>query len=96
MSMSNILDYGAVPDGRTLCTGAIQRAIDLCEKGGTVYIPKGTFLSGGVRNVSVRNSAFENTRSSACPLWKMRILFPLRSVGERARRPENRRGKDLP
>ena len=44
----NITDYGAVADGKTVCTEAIQRAIDLCEKSGTVYIPKGTFISGAV------------------------------------------------
>ncbi len=46
--MNNIIDCGAVPDGVTLCTRQIQRAIDLCEKGGTVYIPKGVFRSGAL------------------------------------------------
>ncbi|WP_051192248.1 glycoside hydrolase family 28 protein [Butyrivibrio sp. VCB2001] len=43
----NILDYGAVSDGATKCTQAIQRAIDDCSKsGGRVVIPSGRFLSG--------------------------------------------------
>jgi polygalacturonase len=47
----NIFDpcaFGAVPDGRTLCTPAIQAAIDTCSKagGGTVRLAGGTFLSG--------------------------------------------------
>jgi hypothetical protein len=44
----NVRDYGAKGDGKTLDTGAIQSAIDKCsnEKGGTVLIPAGEFLSG--------------------------------------------------
>ncbi len=48
MSHHNILDYGAVGDGVTVCTKAIQRAIDLCEKNGTVIVPAGTFRSGAL------------------------------------------------
>lgn len=44
-----ITDFGAVADGKTLNTGAIQKAIDkAAEKGGVVEIPKGTFLSGSI------------------------------------------------
>jgi len=44
----NIRDFGAVPDGKTLCTAGVQRAIDACGQagGGTVYVPPGTFLTG--------------------------------------------------
>ena len=44
----NIRDFGAKGDGKTLDTKAIQSAIDKCfnEKGGTVLIPAGDFLSG--------------------------------------------------
>lgn len=42
------MDYGAVPDGMTVCTKAIQRAIDLCDEGGTVYIPEGEFITGAI------------------------------------------------
>jgi len=47
----NPVDYGAKPDERTLCTAAIQRAIDACAAGGggTVRLPKGAFLSGALR-----------------------------------------------
>ena len=46
----SILDYGAVPDGKTLCTKAIQRAIDdvFRSGGGLVYAPPGIFLIGGL------------------------------------------------
>lgn len=44
----NIVDFGAVGDGKTLNTTIIQRAIDSCAStgGGTVRIPKGTFITG--------------------------------------------------
>ena len=48
MAIYNIKDYGAANDGKTVCTAAIQRAIDLCDKNGTVYIPKGEYVSGAV------------------------------------------------
>jgi len=46
----NILDYNAIPDGKTLNTKAIQRAIDEVFQagGGLVYAPPGTFLTGGL------------------------------------------------
>jgi polygalacturonase len=46
----DVRDYGARADGQTLCTPAIQKAIDKCsaEGGGTVYLPPGTFLSGTI------------------------------------------------
>jgi polygalacturonase len=46
----NIADYGATPDGKTLATAAIQKAIDECSSrgGGRVEIPAGKFLSGPI------------------------------------------------
>lgn len=44
----NILDYGARADSMVNNTKAIQDAINACSKGGTVYIPSGTFLSGAI------------------------------------------------
>ena len=48
--MYNICDYGAIGDGVTLNTSAIQNAIDDCNKngGGQVYVPPGTFKSGTI------------------------------------------------
>lgn len=45
-----VSDFGAVADGKTLNTAAIQKAIDKAaeEGGGTVDIPEGTFLSGSI------------------------------------------------
>ncbi len=46
----NILDFGANPDGKTLNTNIIQKAIDSCaaKGGGKVFIPKGQFLTGSI------------------------------------------------
>ncbi len=47
----DIRDMGAMPDGRTLATEAIQKAVDLVSSagGGTVYFPPGRWLTGTVR-----------------------------------------------
>jgi polygalacturonase len=44
----NVLNYGAVGDGKRLNTHALQAAIDACAAagGGTVYFPAGMYLSG--------------------------------------------------
>ena len=46
----NILDFGAVGDGVTVNTKAIQSAIDKCSAngGGRVVIPTGKFISGSI------------------------------------------------
>lgn len=45
----DILDYGAVPDGTTLNTTAIQKALDAATvAGGEVVVPPGTFLTGTI------------------------------------------------
>ncbi len=44
----DVRDYGAVGDGRTLDTAALQQAIEACAEagGGTVFVPAGTYLTG--------------------------------------------------
>ncbi len=46
----NIIHYGAVADGITLCTKSINAAIDECNKkgGGVVMVPGGLWLSGPI------------------------------------------------
>jgi polygalacturonase len=46
-----VTDSGAVGDGKTVNTAAIQAAIDTCaakKGGGVLVVPKGTFLSGAI------------------------------------------------
>lgn len=48
----DVVTFGALGDGRTLNTGAIQKAIDKAsqsKKGGTVYIHDGIFITGSLR-----------------------------------------------
>ncbi|MGC8863261.1 MAG: glycoside hydrolase family 28 protein [Armatimonadota bacterium] len=59
LALYDIRDFGAVGDGVTLNTAAIQRAIDACaaNHGGTVIVPAGRFLTGTLRlksNVTLR------------------------------------------
>jgi len=44
----NVKDYGAVGDGITKDTEAIQKAIDNCNNGETVLLPEGKYLSGAL------------------------------------------------
>jgi polygalacturonase len=46
----DIANYGAIGDGKTLNTKAIQAAVNDCaaKGGGTVVVPAGTFISGSV------------------------------------------------
>lgn len=50
----NITRFGAVPDGKTLCTAAFQAAVEACREhgGGTVYVPAGSFLTGAIHLIS--------------------------------------------
>jgi polygalacturonase len=46
----NAADFGAVGDGKTLCTAGIQKAVDACAQagGGRVIFPAGKFLIGPI------------------------------------------------
>lgn len=67
----NIMDFGAVGDGKTDDAAAIQRAIDKCSEagGGTVTVPAGrTFMCGPVHLKSFVNLNLEpNSRLLANP-----------------------------
>jgi len=74
----NILDSGAVADGLTVSTAAIQRAIDLCAErgGGTVFIPAGNYVTGTLwmrSNITLHMDSgavlFGDGEPGAFPLW---------------------------
>ena len=44
----DVTAFGAVGDGSTMNTQAIQNAIDACAPGGMVYVPEGVFLTGAL------------------------------------------------
>ena len=46
--MFNIVNFGAIPDGKTINTAQIQAAIDACHAagGGQVVVPAGVFKTG--------------------------------------------------
>jgi len=47
----NVLDHGAVADGTTLNTAALQKAIAACveQKGGTILVPAGVYRTGPIQ-----------------------------------------------
>ncbi len=46
----NVLDFGAIPDGKTIATAAMARAVAACAAahGGTVVVPAGRYLTGSI------------------------------------------------
>lgn len=48
----DVMEWGAVGDGKTDDSEAIQRALDSAAVGDTVYVPKGTYLVRSLRLVS--------------------------------------------
>ena len=69
-TMFRISDYGAIGDGITLNTAAIQRTIDDCagKGGGTVLVPQGVFLSGTIQlrtNVNLHLESGATLKGSA-------------------------------
>jgi len=47
----DVMEFGALSDGKALNTAAIQRAVDACAAagGGQVLVPAGIFLSGALQ-----------------------------------------------
>jgi polygalacturonase len=68
----NITDYGAVGDGKTICTESINKAITAANKagGGRVIVPAGEFLTGAIylkSNVNLYISESAVVKFSADP-----------------------------
>lgn len=66
MGVFNVLDYGAVGDGTTDDTAAIQAAIDAADTagGGTVILPAGTFKVTGA-GLDAKSASIIGTRAGA-------------------------------
>jgi polygalacturonase len=73
-----VRELGAVGDGQTDCTGALQRAIDACAAagGGTIAIPAGSYVTGTLwlaSNLTIHLEAGATLLGSldrtAYPLW---------------------------
>jgi polygalacturonase len=64
----NILNYGAVGDGKTNCTAAVQKAIDACAAagGGRVMVPAGIFLIGPINLASDMDLHLEKDAELLC------------------------------
>jgi polygalacturonase len=76
----NIVDYGAVGNGSTLCRNAINNAITACNAagGGKVIVPAGTFLTGAIQlksNVNLYISAGATLRFSTNPVDYLPVVF---------------------
>jgi polygalacturonase len=96
----DIRNYGATPDGKTLCTGAIQTAVDCCaaEGGGTVYFPPGRWLSGTIElrsHVTLRLDSGCRWLGSSNPADYPEWISKIRSYSNRYRRQSLIRGEDL-
>ncbi|MCD6287638.1 MAG: glycoside hydrolase family 28 protein [Candidatus Hydrogenedentes bacterium] len=87
----NVVNYGAVGDGTTLCTKSIQKAIDECAKhgGGKVVIPPGKFLTG---SLYLKNNVTFNIGEGATLLASMNFDdFPPIDTGWRVLSKDIRR-----
>ena len=76
----NIKDYGAIPDGKTLNTSSIQKAIDEAslDNNSTVIIPEGVFLSGAIYlkkgvNLQIDGTLLGSSDISDYPMVKTRF-----------------------
>lgn len=65
---ANVLDFGAVGDGTTNCTSAIQAAINsVATDGGAVYFPPGEYLISSTLTISTYGVSLVG--ASAAALW---------------------------
>lgn len=67
----NVLEYGARGDGVTLCTAAIQAAVDACAAsgGGRVTVPAGLYITGTIRlrdNIELHLAHGATLKGSTC------------------------------
>jgi Glycosyl hydrolases family 28 len=81
----SVLETGAVGDGSTSSTAALQRAIDRCGEhgGGTVFVPAGRYVTGTlwlrsntVLHLDAGAMILGHTDPAAYPLWTSRWEGP--------------------
>ncbi len=75
-----VTKFGAVGDGKTLCTEAFKKAIEDCNKkgGGRVVVPKGEWLTGAIHlksNVNLHVSKGATIKFSTNPKDYLPIVF---------------------
>jgi DNA sulfur modification protein DndE len=77
----SIVDYGAVTDGKTLCTKAFATAIDACSKagGGIVNVPEGIWLTGPIELKSNINLHIE--KNALVQFTKDHSQYPIIKAG---------------
>lgn len=80
----SIKDFGAVADGKTLNTSAIQQAITTCNKdgGGKVIIPQGTWLTGPIELLSNVNLVVE--KNGLLQFTQDRKQYPIIKAGKKS------------
>ena len=61
----NVKDYGAMGNGSTDDTAAINRAITACPSGGTVNVPDGTYMINALLSVNLKSNMTFNMSSGA-------------------------------
>ena len=91
-SRVSIVDFGAVPDGRTMNTQAINDAIRACVKkgGGTVVISAGTWLTGPIE---LDNNIELHVDAGAMVLFSPRFEdYPMPARGIRVTSPIHGQG----
>lgn len=76
LTAANVKAFGAVGDGVTNDSEAIQKALDSVKNGGTVYFPKGVYcLHSHVKYYSNQDLIFENGATLLRGLATMNILL---------------------
>ncbi len=85
----NVLDNGAVPDGQTLNTEAINKTIKTCSEagGGTVLIPSGLWLTGPIE---MHNNVNLHLNKGALVVFSPNHnLYPIVDPPKRGMNPES-------